>query len=754
MKNILKKTFAAFAAAAVSLSCISAGSLAVFADEAEVTTRDIECSHVVFTENTDGNGDKSITAESFVRDYSGSKEQVFLICAAYDSNGVLRDAKAKSGMNGIIKTDGVSMSGGEKVVAYIWDKNSIAPMAKLAAKGETSIAPEITFDGTSFASYVGSEFNVATQSYTASLKKNSDGIAVMPKVKASIPDNSGNCEIINDAANLKTTVRVYYGPRTVTTEDVKSPDNTVTYSTTREKYMRAYTDYTISYLKPENSFFSSELTAYGNALIKDNIIFTKKFVKKIELGDNETYKKVTMPVNVASQATVIIVKPSDGTKKDAVVNSDGTALTWDDDKDVRCGYENNTVTYGNKNTTAVTAKKSDTTAISALIGKKTESSDNEWKTGSRIATDRAPISGNYLAFGAFASNLEGYNYIVFPSATVNDATVEFTVGCNSDIILLVPSSASQRTEWGTASGASNETDTSNLVSSDVRRTSTTACYGFGRYQNEMPVWHAAMLIKEGVVSGSDKFASSGSAVWTCADKKATTEKISKYRFKFYKDAFAANDRFGNTPYVPVSSGNSAASFTTLDTATAAYTTVDTSVCNPIVSGLTMHLFENETGGKAAVRTFPDYKEGIYSDRTESTNRWRTGAILSYGEALELDNAVMISPALDWINSNTYKSTFTGTSEAKLLYSFKVERDCEVLIASTGNCVFADNDTKWVKATLSEGYVKCLNDLEGTKTRAIGSILYARRYSKGDTVNIYTPQTSLSAPMVVFVRELD
>ncbi len=752
MKNILKKTFAAFAAAAVSLSCISAGSLAVFADEA--VERDIECSHVVFTENTDGEGNKSITAESFVRDYSGSKEQVFLICAAYDAEGVLRDAKAKSGMNGIIKTDGVSVSGGEKVVAYIWDKNSIAPMAKLAAKGETPIAPEITFDGKTFASYVGAEFNSSTQSYTASLKKDSSGKAVMPKVKASIPDNSGNCEIINDAANLKTTVRVYYGPRTVTTEDVKSPDSTVTYSTTREKYTRAYTDYTISYLKPENSFFSSELTAYGNALIKDNTIFTKKFVKKIELNDNETYKKVTMPVNVAKQATVIIVKPSDGTKKDAVVNSDGTALTWVVDKEVRCGYENNTATYGNKNTTAVTAKKSDTTEISALIGKKTESSDNEWKTGSRIAADRAPISGNYLAIGAVASNLEGYNYIVFESSKYDNATVEFTVGCNSDIILLGTSSASQSADWGTASAASEETDTTNLVSSDVRRTSTTACYGFGRYQNEMPVWHAAMLIKEGVVSGSDKFASSGSAVWTCADKKATTAKISKYRFKFYKDAFAAFDKFGNTPYVPVTSDNSAASFTTLDTATAAYTTVDASVCNPIVSGLTMHLFENETGGKAAVRTFPDYKEGIYSDRTESTNKWRTGAILSYGEALELDNAVMISPALDWINNNTYKSTFTGTGEAKLLYSFKAERDCEVLIASTGNCVFADNDTKWVNATLSEGYVKCLNDLEKIKTRAIGSILYARRYSKGDTVNIYTPQTNLPAPMVVFVRELD
>lgn len=194
---------------------------------------------------------------------------------------------------------------------------------------------------------------------------------------------------------------------------------------------------------------TNKRAGWNPPLNKDNYDYVYKKTIDVEEGSTKT---ITLEIaNKPYQKGIIILKPTAAGLEDksAIVNADGSAVTWVDDKNVSRAYdyakypEYNIagVTYGK-----VTSTKPVTTGSGATypVYKEMFASDNRYVSGARTHNTRYPITCG-TAIGGNVDEWEDCNYIVFEnhmdpaqtgSGADNTDTVTFTVDKDVEVIFL------------------------------------------------------------------------------------------------------------------------------------------------------------------------------------------------------------------------------------------------------------------------------------------------------------------------------
>lgn len=194
---------------------------------------------------------------------------------------------------------------------------------------------------------------------------------------------------------------------------------------------------------------TTKRAGWNPPLNKDNYDYVYKKTIDVEEGSTKT---ITLEIaNKPYQKGIIILKPTAAGLEDksAIVNADGSAVTWVDDKNVSRAYdyakypEYNIagVTYGK-----VTSTKPVTTGSGATypVYKEMFASDNRYVSGARTHNTRYPITCG-TAIGGNVDEWEDCNYIVFEnhidpaqtgSGADNTDTVTFTVDKDVEVIFL------------------------------------------------------------------------------------------------------------------------------------------------------------------------------------------------------------------------------------------------------------------------------------------------------------------------------
>ena len=187
---------------------------------------------------------------------------------------------------------------------------------------------------------------------------------------------------------------------------------------------------------------------------------------------------------------MLIVKPVDGTRKDVLVNPDGSAITWIADSNnggqntpgVRKGRDENGNDIWGEMADGTPASF---TGVGGRIYRETQVSDNAYKTGNRLQYDREPVKGAIEA-NQLTDDLTGYNYIAF-SGGASNVTVTLTVNCDADVIY-VAQNASPGAGWTEITDGKQ----------DFVGAKGESLTGFGTYrrQNPMSLWNVAYLVYE------------------------------------------------------------------------------------------------------------------------------------------------------------------------------------------------------------------------------------------------------------------
>lgn len=757
MKNILKKICAVLSAAAMTVTCITAMPFVAAAEGETAAERDIQYSHIEFINGTDSEQDETVSARTFIRDLSGDTTPVSLFCATYDSENNLVGASVTSGMNEVMATNWYKTGNNKKTVAYIWDKNTLAPISNIAKKDlpATEVVPEITFDGKSFKDYIGEDFSLSKVEYNVELKDNFiTGQVKWPKICVKLSDNSATYQVIDNEAELSSTIRIYAGSRNTTSEEISGAGS----KATRYHYSWDYKDYTIKYTLPSGSFMDKSLVrdTAGQDLYGGEIFWTNKYTTTVTKDESETVKKVSFTINgFWKQDAVLIVKPLNGEDKNVISTADGTALTWARSQSAgRTGYNENSGSsiYGEiSQQTPVKVVKKDNSTTNIRVFRSIEASDNEFKSGSTVDADRNPADGQ-IALGYLADDLSGYHYIPLPGNTVQDkATLEFYV--NQSVQLIWISSNSNLTfddtyTWNHATAATSAD--AELAKQNTTLKSWTKCFATSRWLNLFSMWSAAKAVRELGVS-ENQFTQRGNYTYNGQSYKA-------YIALKWNDFFNIHNKIGNKSYVPASADSAAAKVTDLRSAVDGWRTANDNINEyDVVKDAKMDYQESGVPS-LAVKNFPiSNTDGIFTDRypfKENANGYaaKTGALLGYTDALELDGTKLISPAIGWRNDNQqYATDYTTTIQN--WYSFIAKDDCEVMIISD-KAIEALSNNAWIKiASSNDGVgVDLAINLSTEKPEVkTYSNMYVKRFAAGEKVQIQSPGTAVN--MLTFVRHL-
>lgn len=765
MKSLFKKSFSILTAAALTISCLTAVPAVSFADTQTQSERDIECSHIEFISGYDDEGNDTVKARAFIRDYSGNNGKVSLFCASYDESGNLVGAAVKSGMNTVLSTDGYNTpENTAKTVAYVWDQTTLAPITDTATRG-ASVIPTITLDGKSFKDYMGADFDKNTKEYTKALKYTYNPFIgknelEWPKVRAELSDMSGSCRVINDSDAMTTTVRVFSGDRIASSETLNGGES----SAERFTYTKPHTDYVIKWTVPDGIFVGNSLVQVNHSE-KD-----KQPYNPIAREDYFTYKNVTtvekgeVKFNVTGFSKpngILIVKPVDlSVGKDIIVaDTDGTPLKWKNNWWFagRDDYDESTQASTGaeiSESTPVTLTKTDDTSktFNTYVYRKTTQSDDGYKTGGSVATDRSPLTGKGIA--RLAPDLQGYNYIPVSSDTQNSTVgsnfeIKFYVNAPAELIWLSANDIGLDTYTWTKTTADTVTDTDKLAERCrvISSYSWKNCFAMIRYINTLSAHTVAKAIME-LGLPKNQFVRGGNRGYTLND--GTTVTAEEYRTQRYCDLYAILDKYGKYALLPASSQSPAAKYTTLDTILTAMASV-VGAANEIGDALSdLDLKADYDGLAVSVKEFPIMNAGMFSDRDpfSAGNTTKTGALLSYPDALELDGVKFVYPCIDWQNGQSQMSAdYIGKAKGSITpnpdfdgkwFNFTAKDDCEVIILTTGIYPKAADDG-WITATAygDDDTIKIAENLNGKNpTFFKPTNIYTKKFAAGDKVQIY------------------
>lgn len=761
MKRLWKKTCAFLTSAALTMTCLAVMPVAAFAADNLEDASNLKYSHVEFVAGTDAENNPTVSAKMFARDLTNGSDSkdVSLFCVTYDENHNLVGVGYASGKNALLKTTPYAVGNGQKTVAYVWDKEMLAPVAEIATEN-AEVIPTITFDGKSFKDYVGEDFALGRSGYDAvtELKWNITTNEIsFPDVSVSLPDKSAWYQVSHDSAALTTTIKLYTGDRS-------SIPNDPTY------------EYVIRHKLPNEAFMGNLVGSIYSPNKLENTTwiangetqFIHKYTADVEVPENEAAKQVKFTIsNFTLQDAIVIVRPKDTSADKNVIAGDasGTALQWTTDRTAgRTDYDTatKTPTYGNLSTTAPV----DVNESKFKVYQSVEASDDNYKSGSTLASDRFPHMGN-VSVGDLAPDLAGYNYI--PLNTASGAkTISFYVNKSAEIICVakneltfVTDDAEQIGTW-THTNAADVEDPNQLVTIEKTINSQGKVVAGGtiksflsrRSMNEVNIWTAAAAIKTLGIS-RDMFLdgwSKATFTYTAAGKKVSD--IPQCVFMRYNDLFDYVEKFGNGKR-GVSDPDVAERFKTLDAILDGWSVVSDQKADGLITDLKM----DYTGAVFSpdVSAFPA-SDGVYMDRLNSENQ--TGIVDSYSDALELDSCEFIRPYIGWVNDSDkqYAKDYRGDVGAdqnfmngnRNWYHFTVKDDAEVLIASTSDLPYLEEDSSaWMKSEDADGYIKVItNSNNGSKN--IYTKLYAKKFAAGATVQI---KGGYGGQLLVFARRM-
>ncbi len=789
-------------------------------------------SPIVYEEDAEAG---TVTSYVYARGLSNGAR---LYTAVYNADGSMATAKqsAVADKAGYLKTT-VAKAEGQTVRSFLWDK-SYSPFSVEGEydKAVTAADVTITVNGINLQEFLPEDTEIAFGgSYDIDVKEAE--LSATPVVRASSADPMVEYNVAYSDDASSATVTFTKGAR-VLSDDTKLVTNTAGATFTAERYTKdvigtVTVNFNKTYLHDDDLVSGSPCGGIVNANT-----CSYHYEKDYTLADGEATKNISLFfASVPNQSTVIIIEPKDKTAdKDALVaDANGTAVTWSDDTGVvkTFDYVNYVpVEYGKINQSVIATNGTHTAwaCRELLFG------DNARQNASRYLTDRDCSAAGYQIYGidnAKTSDLQGCNYIVFASGAKTNVTTDFYVGEDVTVhvyaneeLTISDAEGAWDTSCKTASILNkrylNSIDTISiawLIKEGVIRedevtymTNNNAWYdtnGDGKRQygdattNEgLSYLYGSDRVPEGYITGTAMsaytikrydaidylVAASGSASGWGFDNSSSKKDIPNsvlpyyysetYKYQDYLDLWDEWDYEAERADL-VTNFNHKSTISVTD------------MPMTVISGDNKGATANYTGDVAVAegvkfKIMDFFGDTITPDRTglglkedgvTLSNQNATGALVSYPDGLDLEDATFICFTNGPVNddgycfgkdSEDYAANYTGTKwyvEEKASYhdlwinkatcydwySFDVTRDAEVLVFATGNVKFLDEDENYTKSILdAEDSIQIMRQM-GAGTKYTTTRLYSATIPAGETVTMKTPGTG-EVLYCVFVKE--
>lgn len=736
------KKAVSLAAAASVLVC----SLPFMVVSAATNGNNVRVSHVEFFGES-----ANLGARVFVRN-SGDQVECRLVLAVYKSDKSLKSAAVCKGANAILEAGTLDASDeGDSVKAFVWKAGDNAPIAEAAdlSKDFNDILNniEITFDGVSFADYIGENFDSSKTVYSKAIS----GGGSFPEIRVKSDNNAVKAKILTDESKNTSEITIEYGLE----DNIKETYNWD--SSHANAYHMIYSKkntktYTVNYL------LNSDGKVYGNDLtrtslpLNGNYPLKKWYEKSVTVSGSDAADISFTVTNWPKQDVFIAVKPDDSTASitDIFTKADGSAVTASD-----------IITQGRE-----TFVKDAGTVASDKLWLIADIRDNNMSTGA-FGTPTFQ-SGSLSEFRQHirmlnekAEELRGAYLLVGPDSSLDEANVSFKLKKSAKVYLLsVSDSATLKDATGWEDKSADKTGSLYAAYTEVKNPVTAAYLvknGLVEESKLIPAWNsfsklAGYVINDCRVFGYDNN-SSVKGVSDAADKSITVDGETKTLSKLI-----SNDNFDNQPtdeelkkwydavYEVLGEGEK------YNVGSSMIITDFKDLANGGNGILRQQRFEYsplKTNASTMTDGTAKYLYPAWSDRDNGAYN----SICFYPQELNIYGSETIAGSID-------KRSNFGTKDTAA-YSFKVNRDAEVLVFTN-----KDSYVSLLPDNVKDGWAHLYYYKNGilTNKNIIGSpaaaghyygpdiynyyICAAKEYNAGDTVEIYGGGAESGGIMVV------
>lgn len=693
----------------------------------------------------------NLGARVFVRN-SGDPVECRLVLAVYKSDKSLKSAAVCKGANAILEAGTLDASDeGDSVKAFVWKAGDNAPIAEAAdlSKDFNDILNniEITFDGVSFADYIGENFDSSKTVYSKAIS----GGGSFPEIRVKSDNNAVKAKILTDESKNTSEITIEYGLE----DNVKETYNWD--SSHANAYHMIYSKkntktYTVNYL------LNSDGKVYGNDLtrtslpLNGNYPLKKWYEKSVTVSGSDAADISFTVINWTKQDVFIAVKPDDSTASitDIFTKADGSAVIASD-----------IITQGRE-----TFVKDAGTVASDKLWLIADIRDNNMSTGA-FGTPTFQ-SGSLSEFRQHirmlnekAEELRGAYLLVGPDSSLDEANVSFKLKKTAKVYLLsVSDSATLKDATGWEDKSADKTGSLYAAYTEVKNPVTAAYLvknGLVEESKLIPAWNsfsklAGYVINDCRVFGYDNN-SSVKGVSDAADKSITVDGETKTL-----STLISNGNFNTQPANEVLKNWYDAVYEVLgegekyNVGSSMIITNFKDLANGGNGILRQQRFEYsplKTDASTMTDGTAKYLYPAWSDRDNGAYN----SICFYPQELNIYGSETIAGSID-------KRSNFGTKDTAA-YSFKVNRDAEVLVFTN-----KDSYVSLLPDNVKDGWAHLYYYKNGilTNKNIIGSpaavghyygpdiynyyICAAKEYSAGDTVEIYGSGAESGGIMVV------
>lgn len=739
------KKAVSLAAAASVLVC----SLPFMVVSAATNGDNVRVSHVEFFGES-----ANLGARVFVRN-SGDPVECRLVLAVYKSDKSLKSAAVCKGANAILEAGTLDASDeGDSVKAFVWKAGDNAPIAEAAdlSKNFNDILNniEITFDGVSFADYIGENFNPSNTVYSKTI---SDG-GSFPEIRVKSDNNAVKAKILTDESKNTSEITIEYGLEDNVKETYKW-DSTYSYKDDYHmKYSKKNTKtYTVNYL------LNSDGKVYGNDLtrtslpLNGNYPLKKWYEKSVTVSGSDAADISFTVTKWPKQDVFIAVKPDDNNASitDIFTKADGSAVTNSD-----------IITQGRE-----TFVKDAGTVASDKLWLIADIRDDNMSTGAfgTPTFQNASLSEfrqHIRTLNEKAEELRGAYLLVGPDSSLEEANVSFKLKKSAKVYLLsVSDSATLKDATGWEDKSADKTGSLYAAYTEVKNPVTAAYLvknGLVEESKLIPAWDSSSELAGYVINDCRVFGydnnSSVTGVSDAADKSITVDGETKTL-----STLINNRNFGTKPTDEVLKKWYDAVYEVLGEGEK-YTVGSSMIITDfkdLANGGNKELRQQRfeySPLKTKASTMTDgtakYLYPAWSDR-DAANTYNS--ICYYPQELNIYGSETIAGSID-------KRDDFGT-KGTAAYSFKVNRDAEVLVFTSKDSyvnLLPDNvKDGWVHLYYYKNSNLTNKNITGSPAAAghyYGPNIHnyyicaAKEYNAGDTVEIYGGGTESGGIMVV------
>ncbi len=533
--------------------------------------------------------------------------------------------------------------------------------------------------------------------------------------------------------------------------------NSFVQSTNNSGFIKTYTNQNKTYKYAYTKHFDANTTVQiPNAA---ESVTTSMLVALIwdDWVEPQTMQDITLHADALSKNALVILVPKNY-QKDVLVqkNEDGTYsdITWVEDKTKAISaydyeYDENgdpifkwdaSRATGDFCKTGVVNVTSGDATITSLALKSLFPTDGEYVLGSRPATDRYPIGGGHF-LDNMPEELYNTNYIVVAFGAGKGYTdVDYTFSVNDNLKKIVVLDIND-----VANPTIGETVSTEAVFSGNDK----PCYMMQSMQashkvqahNALSCFLAKGLMTEDDIYGSDGFKIRRYSVLMAIDTQGKNPIESMMSAELYARA-SDESREGDVWFFGESGMENTALVTDL--------------------GLTENIttnYSSKANQQPQIREFSsqaeELNELVFVNAASANYQGKT---VSYPAWLEAEDCTYIAPYWNWTDIST-KDDFTQNVYAGAtaidMYSFKVTKDCTVMMALKGTPDdFWALSEGWTKTALTDDDMIVINRQHRYPSQHFKyNQLFTKDFEAGSTVTIKTPQADKILPLV-FVKPVD